>query len=532
MEKEISIVGPIELIDGHLTLRIPLRMGGQELAPIAPPTSSVKGDFLYVVIPEWLAEKISVKEGSLVDVTNQDGKFNIIRNEKNGPILSRVESYQCTVCGRISEMKEVFKPLSGSRYICFECSNKTAFKQMYIYLSVYLFFGAVGLYNILAHPQDSVGWPMFLMFSLILARIISVIPHELGHAWMAQLLGWEVYWIQCGFGTPLFKFKIFGISVQVHQYPFGGAAFIGSTSSNQYRAKQFLVSLAGPLMNLILCLTSWWALMVFGRYTTLSFGSIGQESIPLDLAVVFLGSIAIMNGVAFIYNIIPLRLDYITQKNANDGMTILTTFFRSQSVVDQNLASSYSMSAAFSGLTRKKYATVAKAFFEEKLPQYRNVGKFMMSYAYWLLKSAQFAEARRLYTELIESGDMTPVAQYQAMADLSEAYLGMKDQDLLKTADEGSEKAFRNGFWIPHYKGTRGKVLVAMGQCDIAMPLLKDAMKNVFYPAYQADYACYLALAEMKLGYPDKAKNYIDLAQKIDPYCPNLEILGTIAQSN
>ncbi len=502
------------------------------MVPIAPPTSSVKGNFLYIVIPDLLAEKISVKDGSLVVVSNNNGEFSITRSEKNGPIFPPTESYQCAVCGRVSEVKEVFKPISRSRFICFECSNKSAIKFTYIYFGVYLFFGAVGLYNIIDHPLDSVGWPMFLMFSLILARILSVIPHELGHALMARLLGWEVYWIQCGIGEYLFQFKLFGLPVQVHQYPFGGAAMIGSTSPVQFRAKQFLVSLAGPFTNLILCLVAWWALMAFGRHTALNFGNIGQESIPLDLASVFLGSIAIMNGVIFTYNIIPHRLDFVTQNKANDGMNVLTAFFKPQDEVDQNLASSYSLSAAYSGETRTRYSEVAKVFFEEKVPQYRKKGKFMMSYAYWLLMTGEFSEARRLYTELLENSTMASEAKFQAMADLAECYLGMKDQDLLKTADECSEKAFRNGFWIPHYKGTRGKVLVAMGRCEETMPLLKDALKRVFYPAYQADYASYMALAEMKMGHPDQAVNYIKLAQKIDPHCQNLEILGTIAKSN
>jgi hypothetical protein len=77
MDKFISIQGPIEKIDGKLTLMIPLAVGGQELFEYARGISVIEGEFLKVVIRDWLAEKLGISEGTLVDVDNEDGKFNI-----------------------------------------------------------------------------------------------------------------------------------------------------------------------------------------------------------------------------------------------------------------------------------------------------------------------------------------------------------------------------------------------------------------------------------------------------------------------
>lgn len=69
--------GPVELIDGKLTLAIELPAGGEKLRASAKGISYIANDCLNVVIPDWLAEKLGIREGSRVAVNNHDGRFNI-----------------------------------------------------------------------------------------------------------------------------------------------------------------------------------------------------------------------------------------------------------------------------------------------------------------------------------------------------------------------------------------------------------------------------------------------------------------------
>jgi hypothetical protein len=75
--EDIRLIGPLEDEDGRLVLRIPLDVGGTELAPFAAGIGDIQGDVLCIRIPEWLAAKLEMQVGNLVQVGVQDGKLNI-----------------------------------------------------------------------------------------------------------------------------------------------------------------------------------------------------------------------------------------------------------------------------------------------------------------------------------------------------------------------------------------------------------------------------------------------------------------------
>ena len=83
MEDLVSIEGLVEVIDGNLTLRIPIALGGDKLAPLARGIGHIEADFLCILIKPWLAEKLRVETGSLVVVDNKNGKFTITRSAAN-----------------------------------------------------------------------------------------------------------------------------------------------------------------------------------------------------------------------------------------------------------------------------------------------------------------------------------------------------------------------------------------------------------------------------------------------------------------
>ena len=77
MAEITSLGGRVELYKGRLALCIPLDVGGDRFLHCTRGIGEVDGDHLIVVIQQWLADKLGVAEGSLVQVDNENGKFNI-----------------------------------------------------------------------------------------------------------------------------------------------------------------------------------------------------------------------------------------------------------------------------------------------------------------------------------------------------------------------------------------------------------------------------------------------------------------------
>jgi len=73
----MSLEGQVLKVKGEWMLLIPLIEGGSELVECSRGISEVQGEFLKIVIPEWLAGMLRIEEGDLLCVHNTDGKFHI-----------------------------------------------------------------------------------------------------------------------------------------------------------------------------------------------------------------------------------------------------------------------------------------------------------------------------------------------------------------------------------------------------------------------------------------------------------------------
>jgi hypothetical protein len=84
MPDTIALEGPVELIGDTLTIRIPLAVGGDKLAPFAGGLGKIDGEYLNVTIQPRLAKKLKINADSLVSVDNRRGKLTITRSAAKG----------------------------------------------------------------------------------------------------------------------------------------------------------------------------------------------------------------------------------------------------------------------------------------------------------------------------------------------------------------------------------------------------------------------------------------------------------------
>ena len=74
-----SAQGPVERFNNRLVLRIPLDAGGDKLHLVARANSFVEGRNLVVLLPDWLAHRMHLVEGTEVYLDDRWGKLNIAR---------------------------------------------------------------------------------------------------------------------------------------------------------------------------------------------------------------------------------------------------------------------------------------------------------------------------------------------------------------------------------------------------------------------------------------------------------------------
>ena len=77
MKDVFSLQGPLQKEDNKLVLRIPMEAGASNFLECSRGIAEIDGEYLKIVIPEWLAGMLRINEGSVVSVDNANGKLNI-----------------------------------------------------------------------------------------------------------------------------------------------------------------------------------------------------------------------------------------------------------------------------------------------------------------------------------------------------------------------------------------------------------------------------------------------------------------------
>jgi len=87
-----TLEGPVELIDGTLSLRIPRALVEPGIVALLSETSQGDDTSLTVRIPDGVATSLELTAGSMVAVDNRGGEFSITRAADAGPSEWRVTS--------------------------------------------------------------------------------------------------------------------------------------------------------------------------------------------------------------------------------------------------------------------------------------------------------------------------------------------------------------------------------------------------------------------------------------------------------
>ncbi len=140
------------------------------------------------------------------------------------------------------------------------------------------------------------------------------------------------------------------------------------------------------------------------------------------------------------------------------------------------------------------------------------------------LQWGDFLKARTIFVTLFQASEtLKPSLKFTLMNNIAYTNILINRVDLLQEAAIYSAEAYQNAPWEPAIIGTRGAVLVELGQLAEGIMLLKVAMAKHSSAQGKAANACHAAIGESRRGNVSESQNYFQIARSLDPQCYLLE---------
>jgi Tfp pilus assembly protein PilF/Zn-dependent protease len=415
---------------------------------------------------------------------------------------------KCDSCGLESEFEEAFlkrRQLLGliRRHFCPTCASRRELHTLLFLLSFGLLTPVVMK---VAHPSLPLTWESLLWpLVALLAYPPFVVVHELAHALVARLFGMRVYTITIGIGKTLASGRFLGMRWKLRHLPLGGMTEVAGPPGRFDRLKAWLTYLAGPGVHAIVVLAT------MGLRQLLNIGTAESGLLSVALSLIYETNLVLM-----LFNLLPFRSSSPTGPTGTDGWNLLKLPFAKPDEVEERRAAYYVMEALEA--LRQRDPSSARQWIDEALRRHPTSPSAQIGMGYLLTKLRDFDGARQVFASTLAANRMLkPAMRYGLLNNIAYAHAVLRDADRLDEADRYSAEAYRNAPWVPAFVGTRGTVLVARGQVEEGIALLRRAMESSDEESGKAEDACLLAMAEMSRGNLASARHYLDLARRWDP---------------
>jgi membrane-associated protease RseP (regulator of RpoE activity) len=342
---------------------------------------------------------------------------------------------------------------------------------------------------------------------------LTILPHELGHAGMARWLGMRVFKIYVGSGKTMFSVRLLGFEVEFRAVPMGGLVLATHRGLEWLRVKQFAFILAGPAVNFVL------VAMILPFLDSEQLWSFRPMEQGLQFGLVFLYA----NLAVLVENLWPHDVATGFGSFPSDGKQLFLTFFLSREKKELHHAANFVMEASVCH-QQGDYEGARKWVLE----LYPGNEALLSWYGVIALELAEYGKARSCFLKLLHRESKQPLMRPLMLNNIAYTNALLGGDDLLKEADALSQEAMTAMSWMPAIRGTRGTVLVAIGQFEEALPLLHDSMSQSEIANHKAQNACMIAEAECRRGNLDVARAYLEEGRKLDPKCSLLSRAETI----
>ena len=275
-----------------------------------------------------------------------------------------------------------------------------------------------------------------------------------------------------------------------------------------YRVKFFITLIAGVAVNAaiagaILCLW-WYPWHEYGFYLGL----------PRAARLCFLANVIVV-----VFNLMPRKTKDLSM--GTDGYQILKLFRTKKKSLEKIQTRRHATEAL---LRRNEYNDIegAVGWCNKGLALYPNSFDLLNISAVLCIDRQDYRRAREIFLQILPSEVKKHDKHYLLLNNIAYVDALIGDPELLPEADAYSKEAYNRTPWVPSFCGTRGTVLVEMGQFEEGIKLLQEAFEKHEQVPNKALNACNLAIAYARIGNRIQASKYLQLARQIDPKCPLL----------
>lgn len=351
------------------------------------------------------------------------------------------------------------------------------------------------------------------LLSLVGVWIVSVFAHEVGHVAAAFAVRLTPFQLLVGGGPSLLRGEVFGVAINIGGFPGGGLTRVAAARPLPWMKWRLLVMYAaGPLVSIALLRAG----LSSAPQGWAEFGSGGASTVTPAVALV------LVNGWLVFTSMLPFSADNDASRPRNDLLQILGLPWRTAESMNR-------LMLAMSSVRLNRLLTLRKyqaAFVEarNRLASTPEDWVIRLFLAEMLIHARRYSESAAEYATLLETpGFKAAKLPALAVALLSNNYawanVMLGDAAALKLADVASTRAIDLAASNPSVVGTRGLVLVEMGEVEAGRKLLKRSLELHRQRAARATVLASLALASAREGRHDDARQLFQRATSMDSGC-------------
>jgi hypothetical protein len=339
---------------------------------------------------------------------------------------------KCDICGTESDfdagfIKERRSFRSSHRTLCLTCWTRRRHAFEGWYQVGVVIGGIIGYILLWSNPWSVAGRFLTALFLVDLFLILSVVPHELGHAMIGRLLGWRVFAIVIGVGKRVFKFHLFGIIFDFRSLPICGITQLAPIDTRWFRFRRFFVYLAGPAVNASI------AAAIFFIWSD-SWRDFGFWGLPRAARICVWANLWIMAA-----NLWPHQSKILNA--ATDGKQLLKTFSTNQKEAEELQAARFALEAMLRRDEHKDF---------EGAPDWCNKGLALFPENLHLLNVSgvlcldqhDFSRAREIFLQLLPRETKPNGTRYIILNNIAYVDALIGDPGLLPEADAYSKEAY------------------------------------------------------------------------------------------